>query len=137
MKKLALVYMVLVAASCTRSIFKTSPCKDYRKSLVTNWVHGSDGVYQFKGSPKFWHKDIYPTYINEGCLLGLTKKQIAKLFGQPTKTYTGFPSDLFVYCMDESCLKIQLYGGNALYFEFKDGKVSGIFSSPGTTGIPD
>jgi hypothetical protein len=137
MKKVVLVCMILSIVSCTRSLWKVGKCKEYKKFLYDNWIHGSGGVYHFKDKPKYWHHDIYPIYVREECLMGISKDEVVKGFGNPTKTYSNPTVDLYIYCLDSLCLKTPIYGGPALYFEFKNGKVSGVFTDPASSDIPD
>jgi hypothetical protein len=69
--------------------------------------------------------------------MGLSKEQVKQTFGHPTKTYSNTTVDLYIYCLDSLCLKMAIYGGPALYFEFKKDKVSGVFTDPASSDLPD
>jgi len=116
--------------SCTHPAWKGGICKEYKQFIVANWIQQESMIYGFKGNPEYWNSDGYSTYFKEECMIGIPKKGIIKVFGFPTKTYSNSTVDLYIYCMDSLCLKMPIYGGTALYFEFRKDKVSGVFKGP-------
>jgi uncharacterized integral membrane protein len=132
MKGLIFVGMILATVSCSHSIWKVDECKNYRKMIQVNWLQDSVGVYYFKGHayPTEWKRTDYQKYFKENCLVGLPQKEIIKLFGIPTKTHSDTTMHLYIYCMDTTCLSRKIYGRAALYFDFKNGVVNSMFTSP-------
>lgn len=132
MRGLILSCMMLLIASCTHKHWKVGECRSYYKMIRTNWRQDDKEIYYFNGLvyPDGWERANYKKYFKEDCLIKLPKKKIVKLFGQPTKTYFSPKRDLYVYCMDSTCLDREIYGRVALYFDFKNGVVSEVFTSP-------
>lgn len=132
MKGLIFVSMILAIVSCSCSIWKVDECKSYRKMIQVNWLHDSVGIYYFKGHayPTEWERKDYQKYFKENCLIGVPQKEIIKLFGVPTKTHSDTVMNLYIYCMDSTCLTRKIYGRAALYFDFKNGVVNSVFTSP-------
>lgn len=137
MKKLIFVSMVLATVSCSHSLWKVEKCREYKKFLVANWIREPNAVYHFKDNPKYWHRDVYLNIVKEECLMGTTRDDIKKIFGVPTKSYSNPTIDLYIYCMDSLCLKKPIYGGSALYFQFAEDKVIGVFTGPSSSDVPD
>lgn len=137
MQRLIFVGIILATVSCSHSIWKVGGCREYKKFLAVNWIQETNGIYHFKGDPKYWHRDVYLNLIREECLIGSTRKDIKNIFGDPTKSYSNPAIDLYIYCLDTLCLKTPIYGGGALYFQFKENKVNGVFTGPSSSDIPD
>jgi hypothetical protein len=137
MKGLIFVGMILAMVSCSHSVWKVEKCREYKKFLAANWIQEPNMVYHFKDNPKYWHRDVYLNIVKEECLVGTARKDIRKIFGAPTKSYSNPTIDLYIYCMDSLCLKMPIYGGPALYFKFAENKVSAVFTDPSASDIPD
>ena len=135
MKKLLFLFVLSFIFSCTKSLNKIRICNDYKSFVKINWLQQSNGIYHFKDNPSYWQIEVYKKYVKEECLLGRSKKEIQNMFGKPTKIYLDQIVDFMIYSMDDVGLKVTIYGGNALFFEFKDGKVIGVFTNPGASDI--
>jgi hypothetical protein len=137
MKKIIILSAICLLYSCTKSLKQIRHCNEYKSFIKVNWLQKSKGLYHFKDNPAYWHKEVYQKYVREECLIGLTKKKVIRIFGKPTKVYINQTQDLIIYSMDELSLKMPIYGGSALYFDFKDEKVVGVFTGPASSDIPD
>lgn len=137
MKKLGFLFVLSLLFSCTKSLKEIRHCNDYKSFIKINWVQQSNGIFKFKDNPKYWHNEIYSHYIKNECLIGRSKKDIKSIFGTPSKMYANNVQDLIIYNMDELSMKMPIYGGSALFFEFKNGKVIDVFTNPGQTDLPD
>lgn len=137
MKQFIFLSVLTLLCSCTKSLKKIRHCNEYKSFIKTNWIHDANGLYHFRDNPIYWHKEVYQIYIQEGCLIGISKKAVKKIFGAPTKIFINQTQDLMIYSMDERNSKTAIYGGAALFFDFKDEKVVGVFTGPGSTDLPD
>ena len=117
---------------------KSKDCKAYCKFIRENWKTKNDTLYYFVGNPNYWFNETYSTYVNEKCLVGLSQKQVIKLFGTPSKMFFSPKWNAFYYCLDKLCVERELNGGRfiILYFN-KQKKVSWVNSNPPANSLPN
>ena len=139
MKKILLILLLINFQSCqTTRLIQTQECKQYYQFIKDNWVKHDDFTYSFKGNPSYWHNDIYKTYVNSNCLIGLRVEEIRIIFGEPTKVYKSKDLNMCSYCIDKYCQNYKLMGGRFLQFNLDENdKVIEVFTSPGDSNIPD
>lgn len=114
-------------------------CKEYYQFVKDNWIIDGSFVFSFKGNPIYWTQanedgsfknNNQEIYFKEKCLIGLSKKEIFTLFGEPTREAKNlhFNLNLITYCLQEECRDNKqvlglTYGG--IFFEFdKEDKVT-------------
>ncbi len=132
---LTLIFICLSSCRKDKLVIKSKDCKAYYSFLKDNWTK-KDNIYSFRNEPNYWEIEIYKTLLKEECLKGLSKKQITKLFGSPTKTLQTPKIDLWIYCMNESCYNgNKVYNGSTLEFTFDEGIVNTILTSPAVNNI--
>lgn len=139
MRELLILFLLFCLQSChPTKLIQSDECKSYYQFVKENWIKNDDFTYSFKGDPKYWHNEVYKTYVNNNCLVNLNATEILYIFGTPTKTYKSKELNMFSYCLDKHCQNTRLYGGNFLQFNF-DGNdvVKEVFTSPGASDIPD
>lgn len=141
MKELIVIFIVIFMLCCkSNKLVDTEHCKSYYDFLQENWIYDKDNsCYSFKGNPRYWNAEIYKNYVDDDCLIGLSKKAIVQIFGKPTKYYESTQFNTVVYCLDDLCLKQGfIYGGKLLRFNFnKNDIVIEVFTAPGDNNIPD
>ena len=144
-KHIVLILISVLGFSCTRIPNNKDECSQYFDFINENWilVDKTKILYHFRDKPDFGNWDMNGESYNErraryfqrNCLIGLTTKQIIRIYGKPSKKvsfsekeYVGY---LF-YCMDEKCLKLNPFGGRTYFvFEFnKNGQVSQVHLAP-------
>ena len=107
-----------------------TPCKEYFSFFKSVWqFNDSTSIYYFEGNPEWWYSD---KYIIESCLIGMTEKEIIKIFGNPTSHCKYIQFRQMVYCLNQECLdKILLNRGLWVMFLFDStGFVNAVHTSP-------
>jgi hypothetical protein len=132
MKNIAFLIVLLTMSSCFSGFYKSRECKRYYRFVKENWTQPNDSLYLLKGSPNYWESKVYFTYFKEECLVGLTKKQIEKIFGMPSKSFKDARIDVYVYCMIKECLRGEIDGCcRSLSFLFDENeKVMRVHTNP-------
>lgn len=132
MRTIIPIFVLLAFSSCYAGFHRGSECKKYYRFVKDNWTQPNDSIYLFKGNPNYWESNLYSNYIREDCLLGLTKKQIEKVFSKSSKSFKDDRIDVYVYCMIKECLKGEIDGCcRSLSFIFDDAqKVVQVHTNP-------
>lgn len=105
-------------------------CKEYLSFFKSVWrFNNSTSTYYFEGSPEWWYSD---KYIIESCLIGMSEKEIIKIFGTPTSHCKYIQFRQMVYCLDQECFdRILLHRGKRVEFLFDSiGFVYRVATSP-------
>jgi len=121
---------VLILGACSTKINEpNSECKEYLYLLKSKWkFNNSTSTYFFEGNPEYWYE---PKYMVEPCLVGKSKKEIIKIFGNPSKNFVFTSFEYLVYCIDDSCLDTFKERGKRISFFFNiEGKLEAIYVTP-------
>ncbi|MCC6461111.1 MAG: hypothetical protein IT260_11610 [Saprospiraceae bacterium] len=107
MKILPLAFiMFLISCSLSpKPLYKSDEtCVSFFKYIKGNWKKNIHGYYEFDGQPdKKTINDTFNIRSNK-CLVGMTRKGIEELLGQPTREYYAYGDLLHIeYHMNQNC----------------------------------
>lgn len=126
-----IVLTVFLGLNCNVKIKKLdTACGEYLSFFRSVWrFNDTTSTYYFEGNPEWWYSD---KYVIESCLIGMTEKEIVKIFGNPTSHCKYIQFRQMVYCLDQECLdKILLNRGKWVQILFNSGGlVSKVETSP-------
>lgn len=114
---------LLLSLGCSSKIRNASDdCQRYFVFLEQNWqVNDTEKlIYGFKDNPEYWKDD---KYMKSDCFVGLTKKQINKLLGKPSKSFAFYDFEMVYYCFSEGCLRALKPGGKELVINYDNNGV--------------
>lgn len=105
-------------------------CQKYTTFFKSIWrFDKATSIYSFENNPEWWYSD---KYIIESCLVGLTEKQVQKIFGIPSGycNYNQFRQ--MTFCLDQECLdKVMFPRGKWVQIIFDStGVASAVHTSP-------
>jgi len=101
---------LLVLTNGCRPVHKAADpsCKEYFGFIQATWKFDeAKSIFYFEGYPEFWDKEKHGSrkFVNNECLRGMSKGEIVKLFGEPSKVQMfENATEILTYCMNENCL---------------------------------
>jgi len=128
----AIIILLTLIGSCRSVGIKTDECQEFYSFINENWIQKEPQIYGYKGDPHYWNATKHgEKYLKESCLNGLTKKNITKIFGIPSKISKnrGQNQETYYYCFLKNCLTSQILG-MGIFFYFKDDNVDLVIVNP-------
>ncbi len=117
--RIIFLFLLICILGCSAYRKKaSSTCQEYFEFLDENWVQTDNSklLYQFRGNPEYWKDE--KKYLRSSCFEGLSKKQLFKLLGNPSKQFIFHDFEMVYYCFSEDCLKAMTPGGKELVINF-------------------
>ena len=132
--RLSIILLLFLLSSCGFQKKNSSDkCKTFFNLVKTDWIEKEPHLFGWKGDPEYWNANKHgDKYLPSGCIEGLSKKEIVKLFGKATKEFNAVNYSVWTYCMQktEACFSQETNSDRELNIIFKNEVVSNAYTSP-------